>query len=104
MVHYRVFLDAHTTVTVEARKLNTGERWVWFFDDHDRLVALFRWENILGLATENAEGQVITDRVPLDMGTISPEEYSELTKLNFKERAERQKEREERLSGRRQDG
>ena len=104
MVSYRVFLDAQTAVPVQARKLNTGEQWVWFFDDHDRLVALFRWKNILGLTTENAEGQILTDRVPLEMGTIPPEEYSDWPRLHVKEKELRQKESEVREAKLRQDG
>ena len=104
MVSYRVFLDAQTPVPVQARKLNTGEQWVWFFDDQDRLVALFRWENILGLTTEDAEGQILTDRVPLEMGTMPPEEYSDRLKLHIKEKELRQKASEEREAKLRQDG
>jgi hypothetical protein len=104
MVSYRVFLDAHTAVPVQARKLNTGEQWLWFFDDDNRLVALFRWENILGLTTEDAEGQILTDRVPVEMGTIPPEEYSDRLRLHIKDQERHQKESEEREAKLRQDG
>jgi hypothetical protein len=105
MVRYNVYLDPHTPITVQASKLNHGQNWLWFFDDDNHLVALFLWKKILGFAIEgSAEGQILTDRVPLEMGSVPPEEYGELTKLNLREREERRKEREQREAGRRQNG
>jgi len=38
MVRYTVHLDGHATVSVEARRIDTGNRWVWFYDNGNRLV------------------------------------------------------------------
>lgn len=93
MVRYKVHLRNQNIVTLEAAKINTGERRLWFFDADDNLTAVFQWENIAGFSVEgSAAGQIITDRVPLDMGKIAPEELSESTRLYLDEiRSRREK-------------
>lgn len=75
LVNYRVYLSAEASVLVPAAKLNTGEERLWFFDQKQNLIALFKWANILGYTIEgSAEGQVLTDKIPLEMGNIAETE------------------------------
>ena len=60
MARYRVHLTGKRSITIEARAIDPGTNWLWFFDDQDRLIGQFRWQNILGVSVEgSAAGQVI---------------------------------------------
>ena len=84
MVRYTIHLSGSLSVTLEAEKVNKGQNWLWFFDAANHLIGLYYWRNILGFTVEgSASDQVITDRIPLEMGMIPPEEYSRSTLLEL---------------------
>ena len=65
-IKYRIYCSDQVSISVEAAKVNTGDRRLWFFDAENNLIALFKWSNILGFAVEgSAEGQVLTDKIPV---------------------------------------
>jgi len=71
LLGYKIYITAQATLTVKAAKINTGLRRLWFFDEDNHLVALFRWDHIVGFKiVGSADGQVLTDRIPIEMGTI----------------------------------
>ena len=44
-------------------------------DEENNLIGLFKWDNILGFTTEgSAKDQVITDKIPLEMGKVPDDE------------------------------
>jgi hypothetical protein len=99
MVRYQVHLTGEKTVTLEATKVNSGHNWLWFFDTANHLVGMFYWKAILGFHVDgSAEGQIITDKIPMDMGTIPPEEISNRTIQEMEETIKRRKELDERLA------
>jgi hypothetical protein len=60
------------------------------------VIGLYYWRNILGFTVKgSASDQVITDRIPMEMGTIPPEEYSRSTLMELEEAERRRKEREQ---------
>ena len=74
-IKYRIYCSDQVSISVEAAKVNTGDRRLWFFDAENNLIALFKWSNILGFAVEgSAEGQVLTDKIPLEMSKVADEE------------------------------
>jgi hypothetical protein len=94
MVRYTIHLSGESSVSLEAAKVNTGQNWLWFSDAANHLIGLYYWRNILGFTVEDsASDQVITDRVPMDMGMIRPEEYSRSTLFELEELERRRKER-----------
>jgi hypothetical protein len=99
MVTDQVHLSGEKTVSLDAAKVNTGTNWLWFFDEENRLIGLYYWKNILGFSVNgSAEGQIITDRVPMEMGTIPTEEISNRTIQEMEEHIRRRKELDERLA------
>jgi hypothetical protein len=60
-IHYQVHLSGGA-VDLDAAAINLGQRRLWFYDSRDNLLAVFRWESILGFTVkESAEGQEITE-------------------------------------------
>ena len=75
LLKYTIYLSPDVALTVEAAKVNTGEFRLWFFDEDNNLVALFQWAEILGFTVEgSAHGQVLTDKIPLEMGKVPEDE------------------------------
>ena len=74
-LNYMIYLTAEVTLQLQAAKVNTGERRLWFFDADNNLIALFRWAEILGFTVEgSAQGQILTDKIPIEMGKVADEE------------------------------
>jgi hypothetical protein len=74
-LNYKVYLTAELTLVLQAAKLNTGEHRLWFFDQDNNLIALFKWANILGFTVEGpAQGQILTDKIPIEMGKVAEDE------------------------------
>lgn len=72
---YRVHLTAQVSLPIQAAKVNPGERCLWFYDQNNHLIGLFSWAEIVGFTVEgSAEGQVLTDRIPIEMGIVAEEE------------------------------
>lgn len=95
MVRYTIHLSGESSVSLEAAKVNTGQNWLWFFDAANHVIGLYYWRNILGFTVDgSASDQVITDRVPMDMGVIPREEYSRSTLLELEELERHRKEQE----------
>ena len=68
-------MRAHSFVALGAAKVNTGENRLWFFDEENNVTGLFKWDNILGFTIEGfAKDQVITDKIPLEMGKVPEDE------------------------------
>ena len=58
-VVYRILCNG-APIELTAAKVNLGINRLWFFDEQSRLLAVFRWETILGLmVVGSAEGQII---------------------------------------------
>ena len=75
LLTYIIYLNAETAITVQAAKLNTGEHRLWFFDSGNNLIALFKWDHILGFTVDGpAQGQILTDKIPIEMGKIADDE------------------------------
>jgi len=75
LLDYKIYITAEATLTVKAAKINTGLRRLWFFDEDNHLLALFKWDHIVGFKiVGSADGQVLTDLIPIEMGTIPDEE------------------------------
>ena len=68
-------MGADSFVALAAAKVNTGETRLWFFDEENNLIGMFKWDNILGFTTQgSANDQVITDKIPLEMGKVPEDE------------------------------
>ena len=75
ITQYRVHLSADSSVALDAAKVNTGEIRLWFFDEENNVIALFKWDNIIGFTVEgSAKGQLITDKIPLEMAKVPEDE------------------------------
>jgi hypothetical protein len=74
-IQYKVYSGADSFVALDAAKVNTGENRLWFFDEENNLIGLFKWDNILGFTLEgSAKDQVITGKIPLEMGKVPENE------------------------------
>jgi hypothetical protein len=63
-IHYQVHLPGGAALELDAAAINLGYRKLWFYDSRDNLLAVFRWESILGFTVkESAEGQFITEEL-----------------------------------------
>jgi hypothetical protein len=74
-VKYKVHLSPDIATAVEAAKVNTGLNRLWFFDEDNNLIGLFRWDKILGFTVDgSAKDQLLTDKIPLEMGKVPKDE------------------------------
>jgi len=63
MTQYQVLLKSRT-VDVTAATVNLGINRLWFFDSDNRLIAVFRWEEIIGMqVVGSAEEQAFTEEL-----------------------------------------
>jgi hypothetical protein len=91
VTRYDIHLMTGSIITIDAAKINTGERWLWMFDAASNLIGMFTWKNIIGFAVQGtANDQVITDRLPFEMGKIPPEEYGDRLRAYVEERQRRE--------------
>ena len=84
-LEYKVYLTPEIALSIRAAKLNPGEQRLWFFDENDDLIALFQWADIVGFTVEGAAtGQLLTDRIPIEMGKVSEAELGYYGRLHVR--------------------
>ena len=49
MTKYQVLLTTAGPLEIAAAKVNLGVTKLWFYDDEDHLLAVFRWDQVIGL-------------------------------------------------------
>ena len=49
MTQYQVLLNTAGPLEIAAAKVNLGVTKLWFYDDEDHLLAVFRWDQVIGL-------------------------------------------------------
>jgi hypothetical protein len=61
MTKYQVLLNNAGPLEITAAKVNLGVTKLWFYDDDDHLLALFAWDQVVGLqVVGSAEEQAFT--------------------------------------------
>ncbi|HLH04047.1 MAG TPA: hypothetical protein VKX25_14870 [Bryobacteraceae bacterium] len=66
MTEYRVVFQGGEprTATIRADKVNLGLKRLWFYDEQNHLIAMYRWEELVGFeVVGSAEGQVLVDEL-----------------------------------------
>jgi hypothetical protein len=62
MTKYQVLLNNAGPLEITAAKVNLGVTKLWFYDDEDHLLALFAWDQVVGLqVVGSAKEQAFTD-------------------------------------------
>jgi hypothetical protein len=49
MTKYQVLLNITGPLEIEAAIVNLGVTKLWFYDDENHLLAVFRWDQVIGL-------------------------------------------------------
>jgi hypothetical protein len=62
MTKYQVLLNNIGPLEVTAAKVNLGATKLWFYDDEDHLLAVFKWDQLVGLqVVGSAKEQAFTN-------------------------------------------
>jgi hypothetical protein len=80
VTEYRVVFANATpgSIAIKAEKVNMGVKKIWFYDAEDHLIAVYRWDHIIGFdVVGSASEQVFTDSLLHEQRPLSATERAE---------------------------